>query len=351
MDRGSDARWPFGMQDCLQSLGLQTELWPSANQGGRVKYLLRMLRGRSIILCLAPLAFAACGGASSGAGSPPTEAGLQSAVRESTEAVLSSKPKVAYGYLSDDCKEKMSLSEFSGLLMFGVAMLAGMADVELKDIEVGSIEVSELTATSANVRSELRTKDGDVFTSLDDSEPAKWIYENDGWRSTDCEDLESDSNAGFGSESPDCSDLVDGEKVPDSFRNEDTGEIDLSCMDGDKLQLDITMTCWDGARLAISNRDGYVYQGQGIFRLGEVQGCLIPPCRLLRSGYPVPKEFFDDSEAGFNLNCEDRDGSDAISLLVKCPDSREDHLISEVGWALLTDRILLTDSFSDQPPC
>jgi len=347
VDRGSDARWLFGIQDCLQSLELQTELWQSANQGGRDWYLLRMSRGRLIILCLAPLAFVACGGASSGTGSPPTEASLQSAVRESTEAVLSSKPKVAYGYLSDDCKEKMSLSEFSGLLMFGVAFLTGMADVELKDIEVGSIEVSELTATSANVRSELRTKDGDVFTSLDDSEPIKWIYENDGWRSTDCEDFESDSSTGFELESPDCSDLVDGEEVPASFRDEDTGEIDLTCMDGDTLQLAFTMPCWFGERTYSTFDNGYAFQDEGVYRSGEVRGCL-PACDLLESGYRVPSAFSDDSTAGFNLNCEADLGEDDYSFEWECFDSERTYVTSDRGYAFTDDRVFM---LGDSPIC
>jgi hypothetical protein len=307
-----------------------------------------MTSKRLFPLAIAALLIAACGGSSTDAGSQPTEEGLKASVRISTEAALSSKFKVAYAYLSEDCRSRVSLGDFAGLLMMGTAFLSGMSDIDPKDLRVGEIEVTKLSDTSGTIRAELRTGDGTVFTSLEDSDPIEWVYEEGGWKTTDCEDFESDGDLGFGTESaPDCSELVDGEPVSDSFRSEDTGEIDLTCLNGDTLQLAIGMPCWFGDRSYSSFDDGYAFQDEGIFHSGEVRGCL-PPCSELKSGSPVPSEFVDDSTAGFSLNCETTTGDTEYSFEWECFDSERMYVTSDRGYAFVDDRIFET---GDAPTC
>ena len=310
-----------------------------------------MTSKRLFPLAIAALLVAACGGSSTDAGSPPTEEGLKTSVRISTEAALTSKSKLAYAYFSADCRSRVSLGVFTGQLMLGTAFLSGMSDIDPKDLRVGEIEVTEFSDTSGMVRAELLTGDGTVFTSLDDSDPIEWVYEEGGWKTTDCEDFEPDSNLGFGTDSaPNCSELVDGEPVSDSFRNEDTGEIDLTCVDGDFLEIPIAMPCRFGDRSYLINI-GFASQDEGVFYSGEVRGCS-PPCSQLKPGSPVPPDFNNDSRTGFSLDCEMYAPETGYTWVRTwdwvCTNSGRRYLSSEVGYAYVDDRIFET---GDAPTC
>lgn len=140
-------------------------------------------------LCVASVILVACGSSTTESGTPPTQAGLETALRLSSEATIASKTEEAYAYFSADCKSQVSLDDFASGLLIGKESLEAFFGINFEDLELGKIEVSNFTDTSATVREELLLGDGEVVSGLDESEPSEWVYENGGWRTTDCSDF------------------------------------------------------------------------------------------------------------------------------------------------------------------
>lgn len=299
---------------------------------------------KAIGIGLVLLALSGCGSGFSGAESPPTEEGLRQAVQLSTVSLFKPDAKAFYKYFSKECRDTVTMGDLTFALMFGGAFLEGMAGTDMSEFRAGTIEVRSLTASSAEARFEIVLTDGTVFANLEDSEWAGWVYEDGGWRTTDCEEFASAGDFGetgslFGG--PDCSLLVDGEPVPTEFREEGSGDIDLTCTSNDETQIASSSSCFDSDRRFSASSDGFAFFDEGIYRSGEVRGCL-PQCSKLIAGQPVPNEFSEESRVGFNLTCEDEYGDATYSFDSDCWYSDRSYIESEYGYAFIDDRVFRT---------
>lgn len=321
-------------------------------------------RTRSLIsVALALLVSAGCGSGFSGAKSPPTEDGLRQAIKLSTEILFKPDAKAFYKYFSKECRDTVTVGDLTFVLMFGGAFLEGIAGTKMSEFRVGDVEIRPLTASSAEARHEVVLTDGSVFANLEDSEWSGWVYEDGGWRTTDCEDFadagdfgdlsnedqngdtEGNQSSGF-FDDPDCSLLRNKNLVPSEFRRDGNGEIDLTCMDGENWEMAFTMSCFLGDRRYSSNNIGFAFQDEGIFRIGDVQGCL-PPCSLLVNGETVPTDFDEDSRRGFSLSCEDSRGDLSYGMDFSCWESNRRYVTNGDGYAFVDDRIFRSGDFPD----
>ena len=304
---------------------------------------------RALVLGIAAVLLVSCGRSSAGIPQPATEDGLRDAVESFSNALFEKEFKAAYKFFSDDCRADLSLSEFTGYTMMGMAFLEGMADVDSSELKISKTEIQNFSANSAETRSELTTDEGLIFSSLEDSDWTSWIYEKGEWRTSDCEEFNGDSEVEASSDffsAPDCSLLSDGKPVPSEFVEEDGKVFNLDCQEGDQYNISLQMTCFFSDREYVSNDIGFVFVDEGIFRVGEVKGCL-PDCSELDEGEPVSAIFDDDSAEGFNLNCESPSG-DQLSFGWSCFDSDRSYVTSEYGYAFTDDRIFQR---GDAPVC
>jgi len=295
-----------------------------------------------IFVSVSALLLVACSG-SSGTKSPATEEGLKEALRTSTDAVYSGNANKGYRYLSSDCQDKLSLSEFSGYLMFGKAFLEGFSGEDMGNLRVGEIEVRNLTGDRAETRHEVVTSDGLTFSSLDEGSWTEWIYEDGGWKTTDCEEFDASGMSSDGGSidlfsEPDCALLQDGKAVPDDFTDDSNGGFDLSCENGDEIDFGYTTSCFESGREYAVNSSGFAFVDEAVYRRGDVRGCL-PACGELVPGVPVPAEFNDESDAGFNLNCETPGGRTSYSYEWSCFESSRAYVQGEDGYAFVDDRV------------
>ena len=302
-----------------------------------------MLRqpSRILVAILAAGTLAACGGGGSSPQSAPTEEALKKAVATSSDAIFAGKWDDAYAYFTKECRENVSKSEFALLGQMGLSFIEGFADVKASDLRTGDVEIRNFSESDAEARADIREKDGDTFTEAADDGWTAWVYEDGGWRTSDCDDFQGEGMSVDDGEVdvfgyPPCSDLVDGELVPDQFGS--GGELDITCEEGDVIQFGFSTTCFTSPREYASSDVGYVFLDEGIFRAGEVRGCA-PPCTDLVDGEPVPSTFDDESTTGFNLNCELAAGGDDWSFEWECFESDRVYVENENGYAFTDDRI------------
>lgn len=71
---------------------------------------------------------------------------------------------------------------------------------------------------------------------------------------------------------PDCTELVDGERVPGRFID-DFGDLSLSCELGDTITIGIQTNCWDSDRELAFSDYGYAFTDDLIFRTGDRPDC------------------------------------------------------------------------------
>lgn len=125
-----------------------------------------------------------CGGAS---GHPATAAGLEDAARAQIAAFLKA-PGTTYGFLSRDCRKKVSRAEWGVQMAMATSLMEGMFGIKASDLRIGKVTSRNVTATTGEASVEVLDKDGKAF---DESGPnfSEFIYENGDWRSTDCENM------------------------------------------------------------------------------------------------------------------------------------------------------------------
>ena len=145
--------------------------------------------GASIVIALL---LAACGGSgSSSGGHPETEQGLEDAAREAFRLTLEDEPREAYEYLSEECRETLSYSDFAGQILLGKAFFEAFFEVDFADLRVKEARARDVADGRGEVLLVLEV-DGDEDVDLGgDDEYAEYVYEEGDWRSTDCENLES----------------------------------------------------------------------------------------------------------------------------------------------------------------
>ena len=299
---------------------------------------------RRVVAASAVMLLAACGGGgSSSPKSAATEEALEEAVAAFGDAVLQGEMSSAYAYFTKECRETVPKTDFVFMSQMGIAFLEGMAEVDASDLRTANVEIRNFTPTSAEARAEIRDKNGDLFSDADSEGWSGWQYEDGGWHTSDCADFDSEgmgftTDGGDAFSYPACSELVDGQPLPDEFGS--GSEIDLSCEDGENLNFGYTTSCFTSTREYAENDLGYVFLDEGVFYEGDVRGCA-PQCSDLVDGQPVPTDFDDESTAGFNLNCERPSGEASWSFEWECFDSDRMYVENDDGYAFVDDRIFV----------
>ena len=130
-------------------------------------------------------------GCSSGSSADPSEAGLEAAATEWTEAFLD-EPGDTYDLLSARCHEEWRRGDWAANVAGGLMMMQAFG-MSFDGVELGEVTVKDFTeGESGVVLVELLDEDGQPWSD-DPGDGQPWVFE-DGWRVDDCEefDLEAD---------------------------------------------------------------------------------------------------------------------------------------------------------------
>jgi hypothetical protein len=169
----------------------------------------------SIALLLTLLAVS-CSGEASNSSQQNTEAGLRDAAISYFETFIKS-PMNTYQFLSKDCQSVVSKSEYNGQMLMASGMFEAFLGVKLSDIKIGEVTTSNFTSDSGEVSIELLGPGGEQLT--DSSDATKYVYEEGGWRTTDCESSGDESDD---TSSPVSETTFDGELRPaDEIKEEE----------------------------------------------------------------------------------------------------------------------------------
>ena len=122
-----------------------------------------------------------------------------------------------YQFLSKDCQSAVSKSEYNGQMLMASGMFESFLGVKLSDVKIGEVVTSNFSPGSGEVSIELLGPDGEQIT--DSSDATKYVYEDGGWRTTDCESSSDDSGD---TSSPVSETTFDGELRPaDEIKEEE----------------------------------------------------------------------------------------------------------------------------------
>ncbi len=142
-----------------------------------------------ISLPLLALLASACGGGDSDLGGDP-EAEIERDVKAFAEAVSDGEMARAYSYLSEECKESISLSQFMGSMMLANVFLGEDWEIEITDVEVVERDGDRAVVnTTAQFKVEGQPLDSE---NVEDDGPQTLVREDGKWRIADCEDLGGD---------------------------------------------------------------------------------------------------------------------------------------------------------------
>lgn len=139
-------------------------------------------------LVVAMAVLAACGGGGGDAGSARTENGLRAAARSATEALFAGELRTAYESFSASCREATPFSEFSSSVTIAAAFLEALSGTQMKDLEVTDVRIRNFEGDSGDVLISVTGPDGDD-AFFGEEEWVRWIFEEDAWVQTDCEDI------------------------------------------------------------------------------------------------------------------------------------------------------------------
>lgn len=157
-----------------------------------------------------------CSGGASNSSQPNTEAGLRGAAIYHFETFIKS-PMNTYQFLSKDCQSAVSKSEYNGQMLMASGMFESFLGVKLSDVKIGEVTTSNFSPGSGEVSIELLGPDGEQI--IDSSDATKYVYEDGGWRTTDCE---SSSDESDDTSSPVSETTFDGELRPaDEIKEEE----------------------------------------------------------------------------------------------------------------------------------
>lgn len=137
-----------------------------------------MLRWLTVVLALSTIVFVAC---SSSASDDPAdrEDELRETVPAAYKAIFAGGAVEAYGYASDEFKEKCSLSDFTGVTAL-VKVFLGDLDEDDVDVEVTDVRFEDdrayVTASGSIEGEDFEPDEGD------DEFSDYWVYEDGGWK-------------------------------------------------------------------------------------------------------------------------------------------------------------------------
>ena len=129
---------------------------------------------------------AACGGG----GSDTDEGALEDRARDAAQAFIDEERRDAYEFYSEECREKVSYSEFSASMRAAAAILEGFSGVKLKDLEIAEVKTRNVEDDSGEVLVRIRSKedpDEDIFGGEEEWET--WEVEDGKWVNPDCSQM------------------------------------------------------------------------------------------------------------------------------------------------------------------
>lgn len=138
-------------------------------------------------LLMATALLAACGGGGGDGGSARTENGLRSAARAASEALFAGELRTAYESFSASCREVTPFAEFSSSVTIASAFLEALSGTKLEDLEVTDVRVRNFEGDSGEVMVAVAGPDGEG--AFGEDEWVRWIFEEEAWVQTDCEDI------------------------------------------------------------------------------------------------------------------------------------------------------------------
>lgn len=131
------------------------------------------------------------GGDSSG--QPATEEGLADAAAE-IAVLLFDDSSGGYRRLSDQCREDVTRGEWVVTLQFASEFFEGVFGFPASDVEVGEVQVRDVTDTSGEASIESISPDGETITPAGEQWES-YVYEDGEWRLDECETLGGDFNS------------------------------------------------------------------------------------------------------------------------------------------------------------
>ena len=143
---------------------------------------------------------------------------------------------------------------------------------------------------------------------------------------------------------PPCSELVDGQPVPEAFTS-DAG-VSLSCTDGEEIVFGESWECNVTFRQYVYNDFGWAFVDERIYYAGDDRNC-VPDCTLLVVGQPVPDEFNLDTPAGFDISCDSAEFGEVYANELPCSNSARSFQVNAIGHAFLDERVF----YSGLPTC
>lgn len=145
----------------------------------------------TVVLAIAILA-TSCGGDGDGGsslGTDPGAAGVEEVIRAGSAALFAGDWNTVHDVLTDECQEELGVGDIAAEMAFGLAFLAGFADLEPEDLEgatAGEVLIENLVeGVSATARSDT-VIDGRLLFAMDD-EGEDYVYQGGRWRSEGCE--------------------------------------------------------------------------------------------------------------------------------------------------------------------
>jgi hypothetical protein len=161
------------------------------------------LRITGACVALVAVIAAACGGGGGG-GQPNNAQGLEKAAGEFSKALFGGQTSTAYSFLSEQCRDEISEREFRDTMRAAEALFEVFAGAKFEDLEVGEVKtrnVEDGTGEALVVFKELEGAEGAALN--DTGEYDTWMYEDGGWRLTDCEEFATqDAGDGDGASTP-----------------------------------------------------------------------------------------------------------------------------------------------------
>ena len=150
--------------------------------------MIRLITGAFAIAILAT-SCSSDGSGGSSLGTDPGAAGGEEVVRAGSTALFAGDWTTVHDVLTDECQEEMGVGDIAAEMAFGLAFLAGFADLEPEDLEgatAGEVLIENLVeGVSASARADT-VIDGRLLFAMDD-EGEDYVYQGGRWRSEGCE--------------------------------------------------------------------------------------------------------------------------------------------------------------------
>lgn len=266
-----------------------------------------MLRFRLLPLALfgaIVVAFAGCGDD----GDARTEAGLRKAAESSARALLEGDFETAYRAVAKECRDQVSLDQFSTQARQAFTIVEAFFGVKMKDFEVEGVEIRNFTPDGADVAIDLRAPKG-LEEMGGQAEFQPWKWEGGRWVLADCSGLLGDMAGGEPSATGTAVPLGSGPRLGEAVEAgdaivtvhtvEDPARIDAPAEEGKRfIAFDVSVEAAKGSvnvnsfNFSVQSQDGYVFDPAFFGREPALGSTELQQGRRVRGwvSFEVPKD-------------------------------------------------------------